>query len=145
MKNVDFPDEMRDFLMKHHAMSVAVCKDDVPWSATCYYTFDPDYVRLIFVSDPQTRHMSNLLLNNRVSGTISNDERNILLIKGVQFSGRVFRAEVDYLVKAKKQFVKKFPFAFLKKLTLWFVEIDYVKMTDNSKFFSAKTHWKRNI
>jgi uncharacterized protein len=138
------PEEIRNFICSHHAMSIAVCNEGKPWSATCYYAFDEERLRLIFVSDVLTRHIQGILQNSSVSGTISNDERNVLLIQGIQFTGKGSPVDEIYIPIARKLFLKKFPIAVLKKLTLWYIEIDYVKMTDNKVMFASKTHWKRN-
>jgi uncharacterized protein YhbP (UPF0306 family) len=86
-----------------------------------------------------------ILENNKVSGTISNNESNIAEIQGIQFRGIAEISEGEKLKRFRKLFLRKFPLAFFKKLTLWSVRLDYVKMTDNSKYFACKIHWKRNI
>jgi uncharacterized protein YhbP (UPF0306 family) len=138
-----FPEEIRNFIRSHHAMSIAVCHEGKPWSATCYYAFDEQNLRLIFVSDVTTKHIQGIMKSSRISGTISNDERNVLLIQGIQFTGEANATDEIYTPIARNLFLKKFPIAVLKKLTLWQIEIDYVKMTDNKVLFAAKTHWKR--
>jgi uncharacterized protein len=143
-KSNALPKEILNFLLSYHAFSLAVIHNDRPWSATCYYAFDPENIRFIFVSDMKTQHATAMQQNNCVSGTVSNDEKNIILIQGVQFTGNVYPAEGDYARRAKKLFLRKFPVAIFKKLTLWFIEPEYVKMTDNIHVFATKTHWKRN-
>lgn len=140
-----FPNDMLEFIQSHHVFSLSACENGQPWSATCYYAFDPDDLRLIFVSDIKTKHASMILQNNKVSGTISTNETNIAEIQGIQFMGIAEISEGDKFKRFRKLFLVKFPLAFFKKLTLWSVRLDYVKMTDNSKYFACKTHWNRNI
>ncbi len=144
MQQNNFPEEMYEFLQKHHTMSLAVNIQNASWSFTCFYVFDREAQRFIFVSDTDTRHISAIETNNRVSGTVSNKESNVFQILGIQFTGRVYRAEGSYLSSSRKEFIKKFPVARLKKLQLWYVEIDYAKMTDNTILFASKSHWERN-
>ena len=52
-------------------------------------------------------------------------------------------ANSEHLEKAKKVYLKRFPFAALMDTTLWLVIIDYLKMTDNSFGFGKKMVWER--
>ncbi len=142
--NAQFPVDMKEFILRHHVFSISVSENDQPWSATCFYTFDTEDIRLIFVSETDTFHATLILHNNLVSGTISNNETDFTKIQGIQFTGIAEAAKNDTVKKYRKLFLKKFPFAFFKKLTLWSVRLDYVKMTDNTKHFAYKIHWKRN-
>ncbi len=139
------PEPVLRFIEKHHVMSVAVCDSETPWIATLWYAFDPVNMELVFVSDPETRHCRCFLLNNRIAGTISNQEKRISRIKGIQFEGTVVRTERETEKKARRLFLNKFPLTVLVKLTFWKITINTVKMTDNSMFFSSKTYWERKL
>ncbi len=144
MNNSKFPEQIHNFIDKHHVMSLSVRKDSETWSASCYYAYDPEQVRLIFVSEFSTIHSQCILRNKHVSGTISNNEKNVFLIQGIQFSGRALQSDSIYRKKARKIYNKKFPFAILKNIPVWFIDLNYIKMTDNTVFFSAKSYWKRD-
>jgi uncharacterized protein len=145
MEKQEVPHEITEFIESRHCMSISVCTPEGPWSATVFYVYDRESMRLIFVSDEQTRHGIAIQKNPKISGTISNDEFNILKIQGIQFEGDAKLTDSIYTHKAKVLFLKKFPFAIVRKLTLWFVEPKHVKMTDNTLFFSAKIQWKRDL
>jgi len=145
MENQEVPKEISAFIESRHCMSISVCTPDGPWSATVFYAYDTEAMRLIFVSDKQTRHGLAMLKNPKISGTISNDELDIFKIQGIQFEGEAILISNNYKRKARYVFLKRFPFAITRKLTLWYVDPMYAKMTDNTLFFSAKTQWKRNL
>ena len=43
--------------------------------------------------------------------------------------------------EARKTYIRRFPFAALAELTLWVVEISYMKFTDNTLGFGKKLIW----
>lgn len=139
-----FPEKIKRFLESQHVMSISVLWDNATWSATCFYVLDVENVRLVFVSSPETIHAQAMLKQNNISGTISNNELKIRKIQGIQFTGKAFLADSEYLKRAKFLFLKQFPVARLKKTIYWYIELEYVKMTDNTFSFASKTHWKRN-
>jgi len=144
MSSSVFPSKIEKLIESQHVMSIAVNHDGELWSASCFYAFDRENNKLIFVSDPSTLHARGIIQNSKISGTIANNEKRIRKIKGIQFTGKAYQVKEEYLKKAYKLFREKFAFAFLKKTTFWVIDIEYVKMTDNTYYFSSKTHWKRN-
>jgi len=48
-----------------------------------------------------------------------------------------------FKTKARKAYIKKFPFAIAAKLDLWVLQLEYVKMTDNRLGFGRKIVWRR--
>lgn len=137
------PTEISSFIDSHHAMSVAVKDEAGLWCFTCFYVFDQEECSFVFVSDRKSRHGAALGIEACVSGTISNDEKNILKIKGIQFSGIAIRTKGNQKQKAMKLFIKTFPLAILSRFSFWLIIPTQIKYTDNSKFFSAKTLWHR--
>jgi hypothetical protein len=116
---------------------------DIPWSCSCFYALMEDEIALVFTSGFETRHVSEAQQNKQVSGIIVLETKIIGKIKGVQFSGRMELTAGELLEKAKKTYLKRFPFAALMDTTLWLVFIDYLKMTDNSFGFGKKLVWER--
>jgi uncharacterized protein len=139
------PQTVIRFMEKHHVMSVSVCDNGVPWCATCWYVFDAERMCLIFVSDSKTRHGRSFERSNQIAGTISNNEKRISRIRGIQFEGTVLRAKGNMKKEAKRLFLQKFPLSVFIELTFWIITINTVKMTDNTLFFSSKTYWERDI
>jgi uncharacterized protein YhbP (UPF0306 family) len=137
------PKEIATFIKKHHVLSLSVLYQGEAWAANCFYVFDSKLFGFIIVTDINTRHGSAFLQNNQISGTISNNQKQILRIKGVQFQGVVRELKGDEMNYARHQFLRKFPFATLGTITLWLIELYMIKMTDNSIVFSHKCQWNR--
>ena len=133
------------FIRQHHVLSLSTSVNNVPWSCSCFYAFMEDEIALVFTSGFETRHVSEAKQNKQVSGIIVLETKIIGKIKGIQFSGRIELAEGNLLEKAKKAYLKRFPFAALMDTTLWIVYIDYLKMTDNNLGFGKKLIWERGI
>jgi uncharacterized protein len=133
------------FVKQHHVLALSTCVNNVPWSCSCFYAFMEDEIALVFTSGFETRHVSEAQQNNQVSGIIVLETKIIGKIKGIQFSGRMELADGELLVKARKTYLKRFPFAALMDTTLWMVYIDFLKMTDNNLGFGKKLVWEREI
>lgn len=100
--------QILDYMATHNTMTLATCRDDVPWAATVFYASDD--LRLYFFSAPDSRHGQNLAGNARVAVTIQEDYRDWRKIKGIQLEGRV--AAVDSLIekaKATAAYARKYP------------------------------------
>ena len=59
------------FLDAHHVMSLATCGPHGPHATNVFYARQG--LSLLWVSDPQTRHSANILINPKVSATIAPD------------------------------------------------------------------------
>jgi uncharacterized protein YhbP (UPF0306 family) len=100
--------QILDYMETHNTMTLATCRDDVPWAATVFYASDG--LRLYFFSAPDSRHCQNLAANGRVAVTIQEDYHDWRKIKGIQLEGRV--AAVDSLIekgKAMAAYARKYP------------------------------------
>jgi len=137
------PKQICTFIQKHHVLSVSVLHDNEVWAANCFYVFLPDKNGLVIVTDTATKHGMAFIQNNHIAGTISNNQKQIIRIKGVQFQGVVRELQGEELKKAQKLFVNKFPFAKIGAVTLWIIELYKIKMTDNSIIFSHKYLWEK--
>ena len=105
---VELKQQILEYMESHNTMTLATCRDDVPWAATVFYASDG--LRLYFFSAPDSRHCQNLAANGRVAVTIQEDYRDWRKIKGIQLEGRV--AAVDSLVekgKAMAAYARKYP------------------------------------
>ena len=132
------------FLKKHHVLTLATLSGDQPWVANCFYAFQEEQMSFVFTSGYETRHIREVVLNNKVAGNVVLETGIIGKIQGIQFSGTLLPAEGDSLEKANSAYLKRFPFAALMDTTLWILSIDYLKMTDNRLGFGKKLVWERN-
>ncbi len=131
------------FLQKHHVLTLATVAGDQPWVANCFYAFLEKEMAFVFTSGDETRHIREVTQNPKVAGNVVLETSIIGKIQGIQFSGTLVRAEGEVLTKVSSAYLKRFPFAALMDTTLWILEIDYLKMTDNRLGFGKKLIWER--
>ncbi|EXU75475.1 MULTISPECIES: YhbP family protein [Erwinia] len=129
------------YLQKQHVLSV--CGGTPVWCANCFYIFDPQAVVFWIMTEKTTRHGEQFAAESQVAGTINGQPKSILLIKGVQYSGRIRLLEGEAQALAHKAYVKRFPVAIKVSAPLWEIQIDELKMTDNTLGFGKKLHWQR--
>lgn len=148
-------------------MTLATSKDNQPWVAHCFYAFMEKEMVLVFTTDQATRHGQEMTDNDQVSAGISWETKIVGQIRGAQIEGKIKKVEKqkDENEKGEKpvpgfiqeqnaspglepgtkrlSYLKRFPYAVLMKTTLWVLEIDTIKYTDNRLGFGKKLHWKR--
>jgi hypothetical protein len=136
-----------DFIREHHILTLAVTRDRQPWCATCFYVYDEARNIFIFTSEDDTRHIRDAAEtgNYNVAGAIALETKMTGKIRGVQFTGEMFKLEGEELKTAKKQYRKKFPVARLTELYLWGLRPGHIKMTDNRLGFGKKLIWYAKI
>lgn len=144
------------FIKKHHVLTLATARDNIPWTAHCFYAFLEEENALVFTTDDNTRHGEEMLENQKVSGGIVLETKVVGMIQGVQLTGKVQKLppspgnEVSagegpgVRRIAQKAYLKRFPYAALMKTTLWVLEIETIKFTDNRLGFGKKLLWERN-
>ena len=130
-----------DFIHKHHIFALATSADNIPYTCTCFYVYIAELNLFIFTSDPGTRHVDELLVQPRVAGAVALETTMIGKIQGIQFTGLSALLEGDLYEKAHHAYLKKFPVAGFKKLVLWSIQPDFIKMTHNRLGFGTKLIW----
>ncbi len=133
------------FISEHHIMNIAVTRDNIPWCATCFYVYLPGENRFVYTSDPDTRHVRDVVEGGsyRVAGTIALETRIAGKIRGIQFTGFISSLADPGDKPYKSAYLKRFPIARLAPaLHLWLLEPDYIKMTDNRLGFGKKLIWQ---
>jgi hypothetical protein len=131
-------DKISEFLEKHHTLTLATCKDNFVSSCTLFYAYDKESNSFIVASDEKTEHIQNLLVNPKVSGTIHLETEIIGKIQGVQFKGEMLACKDE-----KRVYFKRFPYALAMNPTLWKIEVESFKLTDNRLGFGKKIIWQR--
>jgi len=142
------------YLAAHNTVSLATVADGRPWAATVFYAnVGTD---LYFLSEPKTRHCTNILASGVVAATINEDYRDWQQIKGVQLEGRA--AEVSgkvALARALAAYLRKYPFVkqFLTPgqllqgvqiagkafdIRIWRLRPERLYYLDNARGFSAR-------
>lgn len=126
------------FLQKHHTLSLCTCRDNLCSSCTLFYAYDEEENIFIVASQEKTEHIQNVLQNSFVSGTVYLETEIVGKIQGVQFKGKMFPWKDE-----KRVYLKRFPYALAMNPTLWKIEIDFLKFTDNRLGFGKKLIWTR--
>jgi uncharacterized protein YhbP (UPF0306 family) len=142
MKPID--KRILDFIMEHHVLSLAVSTPKGPWCASCFYVYIKEMNRFILTSDPDTRHIQEIVRNNSttVAGTIALETKVTGKIRGIQFTGQMKLLQGEELKVARQSYIEKFPVARFIKLYLWGLQPDHIKMTDNRLGFGKKLVWQ---
>jgi uncharacterized protein len=131
------------FIKSHHILTIATSVNNEPYCATCFYSYIEEDNLFIITSDYDTKHARDMLKQNRVSGAIALETKIIGKIRGIQFTGNVTDLSAKDNASARKSYLMRFPFAILKETTLWSIEPDYIKMTDNRLGFGKKIYWNK--
>jgi uncharacterized protein len=143
---MNLPDErILQFINEHHVLTLAVSNIDIPWCASCFYVYLKESNLFVLTSDHDTRHIQDFLLNplKQVAGTIALETKITGKIRGIQFSGNMYELSGNALKQGKKAYLEKFPIARLSKLSLWGIEPNCLKMTDNRLGFGKKLIWNK--
>lgn len=132
-----------EFILEHHVLTLATVDDNNPWCANCFYTYLEEENCLVFTSDDETKHVQDVLTNKNVAGSIVLETSVVGKIQGIQFRGTMERPVEEMKKKVKKAYLKKFPFAALMNTSLWVLNLNYIKMTDNRLGFGKKLIWEK--
>lgn len=135
--------DISDFIKENKIASIA-CVDahNKPYSFNCFYVFDDKNYLLFFKSSLNTHH-SRLISNNpNISGCILPDKLNFLSLKGIQFTGSILKNYPDN-INPELFYHKKLPLALSKPGHVWFIQLEMVKMSDNTNIFGKKLKWER--
>lgn len=131
------------FLQEQNILTISTSDNNISHSATCFYSFLEEKKCLIFKSSPHTRHVREGLSNNNISGTIIANFSDITKIKGIQFQGKFIKPDFYQLPQVQACYYLKFPFALAMKGELWAIELEHIKMTDNTLGFGKKLTWEK--
>lgn len=142
MENV-IDKKILSLIYEHHIFTLAVTRGNQPWCSTCFYIYNEEKNLFIFTSEENTRHIRDAVEtgNFLTAGAIALETKMIGKLRGIQFSGTMFKLEGSDLKSAKKAYHKKFPIARFSTLYLWGIMPDIIKMTDNRLGFGKKLIW----
>jgi uncharacterized protein YhbP (UPF0306 family) len=129
-----------EFINNHHLLSLSTCKDNLPWSASCFYAFDKNNFVFVIASDEKTLHVKNLLINPNYSALIALETKEVGKIQGLQFRGVINKSSS----KEKALYLKTYPYAIALNPTLWTLSVEYLKFTNNKLGFGKKLEYKRS-
>ena len=128
------------FISKHHVLTLATATTDgSPYCCNAFYAYNKADNAFIFTTDTSTHHGQMMLANGRVAASVVLETRIVGKIQGLQITGQIKPAiEGD-----KTIYLKRFPYAVVADLSLWRLEADMMKLTDNTLGFGKKLIWQR--
>jgi uncharacterized protein YhbP (UPF0306 family) len=132
-----------EFIKNHHVLTLATCVNSTPYCSNMFYALLEKEFCLVFTSDKNTRHISEVSQNPVVAGSIVLETEIIGKIQGLQFCGTMIEASGKLKTKAITTYLKRFPYAALAGTPIWIVEITYTKFTDNRLGFGKKLVWNK--
>jgi len=140
----DLPDKrITEFIHKHHIFTLATSASNVPYTCTCFYVYMDELNKFVFTSDHGTRHADEMIAQPLVAGAIALETTMIGKIQGIQFTGKSLELNGPMYEAALKAYLDKFPIATFKKLVLWGIEPEFIKMTHNRLGFGTKLIWNK--
>ena len=130
--------------MTHQRVANICCVDakNRPYCFSSFYVFDAEKKLLYFKSGPSTHHSQILQQNSIVAGTIQPDRLNPLAIKGIQFTGQIVLSKNEPGLHAESIYHKRYPFALGMAGDIWVLQLQTIKMTDNTLSFGKKLNWQ---
>ena len=131
------------YIQENKVLTIATSVNDIPYCANCFYVFDEANKTLIFLSDPSTRHIVEALQNNKIGGSIQNGVTTVAKIQGIQFTGDFINPTDEQATHFYNAYYKNFPFAKAKPSPIWGIQLNWIKMTDNTLGFGKKLIWER--
>lgn len=124
-------------------MTLATVANVMTWCAHVFYAWMSDEKCFVFTTDSGTRHGAEMEANPRVAAAIVLETRIVGRVQGLQIEGEVRRASGGELEKARRAYLKRFPYAAVADLSLWMLEPTRMKFTDNTLGFGKKLIWTK--
>lgn len=134
-----------EFIEKQTCASIC-CADALgnPYCFSCFYVLNSNDGLLYFKSSGSSKHAGILQQRQAIAGTILPDKLNKLMVKGIQFEGRMLKDDDPLTIAAPAHYYKKNPAALAIPGELWVVELLHIKMTDSTLGFGKKIIWDRS-
>ena len=132
-------EKINSFLQEHHVLSLATFYADELNVCSLFYIYSLHENSFIFASSDTTTHIQQLKENSHVSGNILLETKDVTKIQGVQFRGI---ASVNDNSGLEKLYFEAFPHAKTMQPQLWKIQVNYLKMTDNTLGFAKKLIWQ---
>ena len=132
------------FIKKQTCASIC-CVDETgkPYCFSCFYAFNSAAGLLYFKSSVSSLHAELMNKNPFVAGTILPDKLKKISIKGIQFEAIVLDIQQPLVKRTLGIYMKKYPLALAIPGDIWALQINHIKMTDNTLGFGKKIIWKR--
>ncbi len=130
-----------EFIRGHHVLTLATSNENKAYCSNCFYTYLENENTFVFTSDISTKHAQDALEQSYVAASIVLETKVVGKIQGIQLTGNMFQVTDEFKKKAKRAYLKTFPYAALMKTTLWILKPKFIKMTHNNLGFGKKLIW----
>lgn len=135
------------FLQEHSVMCLATSKQNIAHSTPLFYALNTDPMSLVFISDPQTRHMEEISQNPVVSAGIYLETEKIGKIQGAQIWGE---ATISTNKRLSKIYTKRFPHSRIfiaanPSHQFCIMRIHKARLIDNTLGFGKKFEWSFDV
>ena len=141
MTTMEIDKKIEKFIKTHHVLTLATATNEgEPYCCNCFFAYDNESAAFIFTSGKETHHAQMMEQNNRVAASIVLETRTVGKIQGLQITGKV-KPAID---GDKMRYIKDFPYAVVADLSLWRLEAEMMKFTDNRLGFGKKLIWQRS-
>ncbi len=138
-------EEIIGFLRSNIVATICCNDNGVPWCFNCFYALMEHEGIMIFKSGVESAHSAMLDHNHKVAGTVLPATINFAGLQGIQFDGMVLACNKYFLQEATNIYEQKFPMGVNMPGKIWAVELNKVKLTDNTKGFGYKNTWQRDL
>ena len=141
-----FPQSILDFLAAHNTLTLATAgADGGPHAAALFYAYTPD-LRLVFLSDPESKHGQHIGKGEVVAATIQADGQEWRRITGLQMHG--FAEPADDAMRSV--YLARFPFVStassltraMEKVQFYQITPTWIRLIDNRLGFGHKQEWR---
>lgn len=130
------------FIGRHHVMTIAsVGAAGEPYCANLFYSYMAEDNLFVFTTEEKTRHYGEMLRNEFVAASIVLETKTVGKVQGLQLQGRARLAEEAIIKRARRSYIRRFPYAAIADLTLWTLSPTFMKLTDNTLGFGKKLIW----
>ncbi len=136
-------DAISRWLKKQHVLTYCVGADEALWCANAFYYYDRERVAFYVLTEATSRHGELIGKGSFVAGTVNGQPKTVALIRGVQFRGKIHRLEESEAGSVRELYCKRFPVARVATAPVWEIQLDELKMTDNTLGFGKKLRWLR--
>lgn len=116
-----------------------------PYCFNCMYVFHLQDAVIYYKSSGDAYHSSFMTENAVVAGTILPDKINFLGLQGIQFEGELIPKHSSLYLHATSRYYAKMPMALAMPGDIWAIQLNHLKMTDNTKLFGKKLQWNREV
>ena len=132
------------YLRRHHVLTL--CTGDAAnlWCANSFYVYDADRAAFDIMTPVDTRHAQLMRDYPLVAGTVSDQQKNEMLIQGVQFRAEARLLQGAEAHVARDRYNARFALARRSRSPLWRLTLTELKMTDNRLSLGTCLQWQRD-